>query len=431
LEGPDGFACARDYQLFGPGPKRILALGGGGFRNAITIAFLERIEALIFNRLGKAVALCDHFHLVGGNSSAAIIAGALALGFRCEEIRTIFTRLAPLAFRRRSWSVPVLQPKFEVRGLRGEMEKVVGDLELQSERLRTGLAIITKRIDTGSPWIVSNNPAAAYWEAGDSFAGNKSYKLANLIRASLSSPRLFDPELLPVTGRTGQLSARDAQPMDTPFAVRLFQAALKQIGLRRAAPLDMTSYGLFMDASLTPHSNPSLAFLQMVLAKAFNVRWTPGPDHLSVISIGTGRYAIRLGSENTTSSWEGVASLWAGNPRRGIEMLQSLITDLESDVLTQMQYLGACRTPWRTHADADPFEDGPPGGKVCRFTHYDVELEPAWLEANLGLKYSQAQITRLQSTDDPTVVPELYEIGRVAAERQIEAEDLFFTTEFP
>ena len=43
----DSYACARDYQLFGPGPKRVLALDGGGVRGAITVAFHERIEALL------------------------------------------------------------------------------------------------------------------------------------------------------------------------------------------------------------------------------------------------------------------------------------------------------------------------------------------------------------------------------------------------
>jgi hypothetical protein len=37
----------RDRHLFGPGPKRILSLDGGGVRGALTVAFLERIEALL------------------------------------------------------------------------------------------------------------------------------------------------------------------------------------------------------------------------------------------------------------------------------------------------------------------------------------------------------------------------------------------------
>src|SRR6476619_6591967 len=116
---------ARDSHLFGPGPKRVLALDGGGVRGAITVAFLERIEALLSQRQGHPVRLGDYFHLVGGTSTGSIIAGALALGFSAAQLRDIYTRLAPLAFVRRKRSIPVFQPKFDVRALRGEIEKIV------------------------------------------------------------------------------------------------------------------------------------------------------------------------------------------------------------------------------------------------------------------------------------------------------------------
>jgi hypothetical protein len=38
--------CDRDRHLFCSGPKRMLALDGGGVRGAITVAFLEQIEAV-------------------------------------------------------------------------------------------------------------------------------------------------------------------------------------------------------------------------------------------------------------------------------------------------------------------------------------------------------------------------------------------------
>ena len=41
---------SRDRHLFGPGPKRLLALDGGGVRGALTVAFLERIETLLKER---------------------------------------------------------------------------------------------------------------------------------------------------------------------------------------------------------------------------------------------------------------------------------------------------------------------------------------------------------------------------------------------
>ena len=75
--------------MFGPGPKRILSLDGGGVRGAATIAFLERIEALIEEIEGRPVRLCDWFDMIGGTSTGAIIATALALGYRVSEIRTL------------------------------------------------------------------------------------------------------------------------------------------------------------------------------------------------------------------------------------------------------------------------------------------------------------------------------------------------------
>ena len=45
------YDCARNRHLFGPGPKRILALDGGGVRGAISaIAFLERYRGPSFAR---------------------------------------------------------------------------------------------------------------------------------------------------------------------------------------------------------------------------------------------------------------------------------------------------------------------------------------------------------------------------------------------
>jgi hypothetical protein len=49
----------RDRHLFGPGPKRLLALDGGGVRGAVTVAFLERIEQLLREHHGPEIRLGD------------------------------------------------------------------------------------------------------------------------------------------------------------------------------------------------------------------------------------------------------------------------------------------------------------------------------------------------------------------------------------
>src|SRR6185312_2006937 len=150
---PPSLANARDRHLFGPGPKRLLSLDGGGVRGAVTVAFLERIEALLGEQSGQEIRLGDYFDLVGGTSTGAVIAGALALGYRTSQVKDFYLRLAPYAFKRRKWSIPVLQPKFDARGLRKQIEDVVGSRLLSSPDLITGFCIITKRMDTGSPWI--------------------------------------------------------------------------------------------------------------------------------------------------------------------------------------------------------------------------------------------------------------------------------------
>ncbi len=94
-EAADVYSCARDRQLFGPGPKRVLALDGGGVRGAITVAFLERIEALLSEHHRRPVRLGDYFNLVGGTSTGAVIAGAMALGHTTAEIKKFYLDLAP------------------------------------------------------------------------------------------------------------------------------------------------------------------------------------------------------------------------------------------------------------------------------------------------------------------------------------------------
>ena len=63
-------------------------------------------------------------------------------------------------------------------------------LLLGSRDIRTGLAIIVKRVDTGSPWVVSNLPTAPYFEdrvppGGATLApnGNRRIPLKDLVRA--------------------------------------------------------------------------------------------------------------------------------------------------------------------------------------------------------------------------------------------------------
>src|SRR4051812_31127678 len=96
-----GESCARDLHLFGEQPKRILSLDGGGVRGVVSLAFLARIEMEVDALMGRPTPLCEWFDLIGGASTGAIIACALALGLRVAEVQSLYDRLAPSIFARR------------------------------------------------------------------------------------------------------------------------------------------------------------------------------------------------------------------------------------------------------------------------------------------------------------------------------------------
>ena len=320
----------------------MLALDGGGVRGALTVAFLERIEQLLEQRYGPDVRLGDYFDLVGGTSTGAIIAGALALGYRTAQVKDFYLRLAPFAFKKRSFAIPILQAKFDARGLRKQIEDVVGTRNLASSDLVTGFCIITKRMDTGSPWIISNNPRAPYWEDGPGYIGNKHYPLVNLVRASTAAPHFFDPELLPILQNEATSDALTKSLNSWP--VRALHTIMQKLGLRERVKIDSNTHGLFVDGGVTPHNNPALALFHLTTLAPFGIKWPTGPDRLTIISVGTGTYRPRLSFE---------ALGFARYAKLAIHALMSLLlTDAEMLVLTMMQWMGECpKAPWRINSE--------------------------------------------------------------------------------
>ncbi len=253
----------RHQHRFGPWPKRLLALDGGGVRGAISVAFLEEMERLLRQRKGAQALLGDHFDLIGGTSTGAIIAGGLALGHSTRDLEDFYRNRAHLVFRHSiSRMIPGLRSRFDARALSVEIERVVGDKTLDTPDLITGFALVTKRIDTGSPWIIANNRHAPYWDPkpGRTYIGNRHYRLANLVRASTAAPFYFDPEII---------SIHDTEPS-----------------------------GLFVDGGVTPHNNPAFILFLMATLKPYGICWTAGAENLTIVSIGTGSYRRTLSKED-------------------------------------------------------------------------------------------------------------------------------------
>jgi hypothetical protein len=366
----------RDRHLFGPGRKRILALDGGGVRGAISVAFLERLEALVAEIEGRPVLLADWFDLIGGTSTGAIIAAALALGYRASDIRTFYERLGPRVFQSSIWRVIGLRAKFNAANLQRELDDIIGTRRLETDDLKTGFCAICKRMDTGSTWIVANNPRSKFWEtpADKSYIGNRHLPLANLVRASTAAPSYFDPELIPIV---------DGMPP-----------------------------GLFLDGGVTPHNNPSLHLFLMAALPQFGLNWPLGPDFLTIVSIGTGTYRPRLSSSR--KGWYGPLGL-------AIQALSSQISEAQQLVHTLMSWLGETGTRWTINSELGDvgLTPAPFAKQLFRFQRYDVSLERDWLANELDSDISLRLIDNYRRLDAAENIPALYAFGQKAAEKQM------------
>src|SRR6187401_1973586 len=97
-------------RLTSNGPKRILALDGGGIRGAVTLGFLGEIEDILARRheslnimKKEDFRLHHYFDLVGGTSTGAIIAALLAIGgFSVSEIKEKYRKLGGKIFSDRN-----------------------------------------------------------------------------------------------------------------------------------------------------------------------------------------------------------------------------------------------------------------------------------------------------------------------------------------
>jgi hypothetical protein len=371
-----GFTSPRDKHLFGGGHKRILSLDGGGVRGAMTIAFLERLEKLVEEVEGKPTLLGDWFDLIGGTSTGAIIATGLALGFRASQLREFYWKFGPRVFQRSMWRLTGLRARFDSRQLVRELTDILGQRTMGSEDLRTGLCIVTKRIDTGSTWIVMNNPRSRFWDtpADKSFIGNRYYPLVNVVRASTAAPNYFDPE-----------------PIEIVKGAKA---------------------GLFVDGGVSPHNTPALHLLMVAALPPYGLCWPLGADNLTVFSVGTGTFRPRVSSDELP---------WLRTLGIAVHALTAQVSDAQQLVLMLMSWMGDSKVKWIVSSELGDLGDAPPpyGMPLFNFLRYDVRLELDWIRQELGRAIDKAQLSDYRRLDAPENIPAIHELGELAAERQV------------
>lgn len=370
--------------LFGPSPKRILALDGGGVRVLVALGFLERIESLLRDASGGDDSFClaDHFDLIGGTSSGALVATGLAMGMTVAEVIDVAQRLARRAFAKSNWFGGLLSPKYESDALSAELHRVVGDETLGSSRLRTGLAIFAKRIDTASPWVFHNNPRGKFYGPRDESGSlaNADMPLCEILRASAAAPTYFEPERIAV---------------------------------------DPGVEGLFVDGGVSPFNNPALFMLMMVTTPGYGYSWRAGADRLGIINIGTG-----LGGKLRTA--EALESLPSG--LLAAISLESIINDCAWQAQAVLQWLGQCAAPWEIDSEAGTYSrEVMSSERLLRYQRYNILLDPAWFEHEFGVELSDDERDSLSQLDRPESADRLLDLARRGAERQVQLSHLIET----
>jgi len=373
----------RDQHLFDPGPKRILALDGGGIRGMFTLQILRKIEAIVRQRTGDPKAcLADYFDLIGGTSTGSIIASGLALGWSVDELDDMYRRLGQVIFPPDLLRQGIVRAKYSAEPLRQALQDKFGDRTLGSPDLRTGLAIVAKRLDTGSPWILFNNPKGLFFEqlSGTTDVPNKDYLLRQIIRASTAAPHFFDPERIAISN--------DVE-------------------------------GAFVDGGVSPHNNPALQLFLLATLNGYKLNWPMGADNLLLVSVGTGFKSLRLNTDKVMKMKSAEVAL---------QSLQSLMDDAShlNELLLQVFSQGS-----QTAREIDmEVGKGATSGMTPWLTYlrYDTALERQWLQDNLGLYAVEEQVQELMAMDDPNKLEAFARLGQRAAEKLVD--EAHFSSQF-
>jgi hypothetical protein len=366
----------RDEHLFGPGPKRILALDGGGIRGALTLGYLKRIEDILRQRVGgdSAFRLSDYFDLIGGTSTGSIIATGLALGFSVERIQNLYQNLSEEVFKKPLLRLGLFSSKFPQEPLLQALTEYFGDNTLGGDELRTGLMVMTKRLDTGSPWVFHNNPKGKYFNPRkEGGIANRDFPLREIVRASTAAPHYFEPEEIEVAQGVA---------------------------------------GAFVDGGVSPYNNPSLQLLMLATLAGYGYKWPVGEDNLLLVSVGTGYREVRFEAKEVMA----MPAI-----QLAAQSVLSIMGDCDWLGQTVLQLLSRSTTPWQIDREMGDLQQDVLGGGEAWITYlrYTLAYDSAWLKNNLDIEMSEEETASLYAMDNPKNVEKLSELGAAAAKVQV------------
>ena len=362
------------------GPKRILALDGGGIRGMITVEILAKIETLLREKLnrGDDFVLADYFDFVTGTSTGAIIAACISLGMSIDEIRKFYLESGKKMFDKASL-LRRFRYKYEDDNLAEMLQNVLGerlgpDITLGSPNIRTLLMMVMRNATTDSPWPISNNPCAKYNQR-DRDDCNLEIPLWQLIRASTAAPVFFPPEVVKIGPKK-----------DKEF--------------------------IFIDGGITTYNNPAFQAFLMATVESYKLQWPVGEDKMLLVSIGTGTSP----NANADLGPNEMNLLYNASSLPSALMFAALN---EQDLLCRV--FGNCKAGDMLDREIGTLigDKGPVQPKLFTYKRYNAELTRPGLDA-LGL--TDVKPEDVQKLDSVENINDLQRVGQAVASQKVNAE---------
>jgi len=161
-------------------PYRILSLDGGGAKGFYTLGVLREVEATLGSRL------CDHFDLVFGTSTGAIIASLIALGYKVDDIHALYKEHVPSVMRER-------KPRQKSLALAALADQVFEDKHFTD--VRTGIGVVATRWLFETPMIFKCDPAQAHGLKA-TFVPGFGVRIGEAVQASCSAYPFFERKIV-------------------------------------------------------------------------------------------------------------------------------------------------------------------------------------------------------------------------------------------
>lgn len=156
--------------------KKILTIDGGGIKGVYAASLLAQIEEYSDSRI------CDHFDLLAGTSTGAIIVAALSVGVPARDILDLYLKKGRDIFPKSRWRI--FKGKYDKIPLERELKNIFGDKKM--EDACTKLLIPTYNLTTDSVQIFKTpHSKDLYFD--------RNVKIYDVLLATTAAPVYFSP----------------------------------------------------------------------------------------------------------------------------------------------------------------------------------------------------------------------------------------------